>query len=407
MHTHSLFELNEHIRRVLALNFQQPVWIVAEIAQLGESRGHRYLDLVQKGEGGEVLAQAQAALWASEFRQINARFPFGLAPILREGLELRMQVRPEYHERYGFKLHITDIDPAHTFGQLELLRRQTIQTLRQQGLFDLNRSLALPLVLQRIALVSSENAAGKQDFLEQLQGNSFGYAFDVQLFAAAVQGKSAEGEIIGALEKIGRRPQAFDCAVIVRGGGARLDLMAFDGLALCQTAAKMPLPILAGIGHDIDETVLDLVAHRSLKTPTAVADFLVQHNLFFEGKILEAAQGMENMAQNIVKFKHLELERAETIAHFAAREQLQSAARHLGFLEEKIPALASQALREHYRELEKMEAICQNLHPENVLGRGYSITSKNGKAIMSPSEVQPEDVLETRLKEGVVASIVV
>jgi exodeoxyribonuclease VII large subunit len=144
MHTHTLFELNEHIRRVLALNFQQSVWIVAELAQAGESRGHRYLDLVQKGENGEVIAQAQAALWASEFRQINARFPLGLTPLLREGLELRMQVKPEFHERYGLKFHITDIDPEHTFGQLDQLRRQTIQTLRKQGLLDLNRSLALP-----------------------------------------------------------------------------------------------------------------------------------------------------------------------------------------------------------------------------------------------------------------------
>lgn len=404
MHTHSLFELNEHIRRVMALNFQQPVWIVAEVAQLGESRGHRYLDLVQKGEDGNVVAQAQAALWAAEFRQINARFPLGLTPVLREGLELRMQVRPEYHERYGFKLHITDIDPAHAFGQLELLRRQTIQALRQQGLFDLNRSLSLPLVLQRIAVISSETAAGLQDFREHLEGNSFGYAFDCQFFTAAVQGKNAEVEIIAALEKISRAPKSFDCVVVVRGGGARLDLMAFDGLALCQVAAQMPIPVLVGIGHDVDETVLDLVAHTSLKTPTAVADFLVQHNLFFEGKILEAADELENLAQNLVKFKQLELERSETTTRFAAREQFQNSARQLDFFWEKIPSLVFQMLREHHRELEKMEAICQNLLPKNVLRRGYSITTKNGKAIASATEVNTGDELETRFQEGVVKS---
>ncbi len=407
MHTHSLFELNEHIRRVLALNFQQPVWIVAEIAQVGESRGHRYLDLVQKEANGDVVAQAQAALWAAEFRQINARFPLGVASILREGLELRMQVRPEFHERYGFKLHITDIDPAHTFGQLDLLRRQTIQTLRQEGLFDLNRSLTLPLVLQRIAVISSENAAGKQDFLEHLKDNSFGYSFDCQFFITAVQGKNAEGEIIEALEKISQTAEKFDCIVIVRGGGARLDLMAFDGLALCQAAAKMPLPLIVGIGHDVDESVLDLVAHSSLKTPTAVADFLVQHNLLFEGNVLEAAETMEGIAQNILKIKHLELERAETTARYAAREQTQESSRNLDFMEEKIPALALQTLREHHRELEKMEAICQNLHPENVLRRGFSITISNGKAISSPAELKSGDLLETRLWEGIVKSEVV
>ncbi|MBC7777497.1 MAG: exodeoxyribonuclease VII large subunit [Phycisphaerae bacterium] len=404
MHTHSLFELNEHIRRVLALNFQQPIWIVAEIAQVGESRGHRYLDLVQKGEEGEVVAQAHAALWASEFRQINARFPLGLNSLLREGLELRMQLRPEFHERYGLKLHITDIDPAHTFGQLDLLRRQTIQTLRQQGLFDLNRALPLPLVLQRIAVISSETAAGKQDFLEHLGSNSFGYSFDCQVFNAAVQGKNVETEVLVALEKIGKASKRFYCVVVVRGGGARLDLMAFDGLTLCQAAATMPLPILVGIGHDIDETVLDLVAHTSLKTPTAVADFLVNHNLIFEGNILEAASDLVSLTQNILKFKHLELDRAETTAYFAAREQIQETARKLDFLAENLPAQAFQTIREQQHQLEKMEAIYLNLHPENVLQRGYSITTKNGRVIRSSSEVESGDALETRLWEGVVKS---
>jgi exodeoxyribonuclease VII large subunit len=404
MQTHTLFELNEHIRRVLALNFQQALWIVAEVAQASESRGHRYLDLVQKGETGDVVAQAQAALWASDFRQLNARFPTGLAPLLREGLELRMQVRPEFHERYGLKLHITDIDPAHTFGQLDLLRRQTIQTLRQLGLFDLNRALPLPLVLQRIAVISSETAAGLQDFREHLEGNSFGYAFDCQYFTAAVQGKNAATEIQAALEKISQNPARFDAIVIVRGGGARLDLMAFDELELCQTAARMPLPLLVGIGHDVDETVLDLVAHTSLKTPTAVADFLVNHNLLFEGNVLEAASDLESIAQNTLTIKQMELERAETTARFAAREQIREAMLYLGFLEEKLPGFAHQSLREQQRALDQIESICQNLHPENVLRRGYSITLKNGKALLSAAEVQAGDVLETRLSEGVLRS---
>lgn len=404
MHTHSLFELNEHIRRVLALNFQQAVWIVAELAQIGESRGHRYLDLVQKGESGDVIAQAQAALWAAEFRQINARFPLGLSALLREGLELRMQVRPEFHERYGLKLHITDIDPAHTYGQLDLLRRQTIQTLRELGLFDLNRAIPLPDVLQRIAVISSETAAGLQDFREHLEENSFGYAFDCQYFNAAVQGKNAEAEISAALERIGQNAAKFDCVVIVRGGGARLDLMAFDGLELCQKAAKMPIPILVGIGHDVDETVLDLIAHTSLKTPTAVADFLVNHNLLFEGNILEAANDLENTVGNILKIKQLELDRVETSIHYTARELSREASRRLDFLTEKLPDFALQILREHQRTLDKMEAIYLSLHPENVLQRGYSITLKNGKAVLSASEVLPGDALETRLSDGVVQS---
>jgi exodeoxyribonuclease VII large subunit len=404
MHTHTLYELNEHIRRVLALNFQQPVWIVAEIASVGESRGHRYLDLVQKGESGDVIAQAQAALWAMEFRQINARFPLGLQSLLRVGLELRLLVRPEFHERYGFKLHITDIDPAYTLGQLELQRKQTIQTLREQDLLHRNRSLGLPLVLQRIAVISSETAAGLQDFRMQLGQNTYGYAFSVQLFAAAVQGKNAESEVIAALERISRQAANFDCVVIVRGGGAKLDLMAFDSLALCQTAARMPLPLLVGIGHEVDESVLDMIAHTALKTPTAVAEYMLQHNLLFEGEILEAAEDIENHTRFMLANQTLELERLETALRFAARERRQLAERALDLLQERIPALARQTLREHEQTLDKWSAVCESLRPENVLKRGFSITRKNGKAIGSAHETQSGDLIETELSDGVVRS---
>lgn len=400
MHTHTLFELNEHIRRVLALNFQQPVWIVAELAQVGESRGHHYLDLVQKGEDGEIVAQGQAALWASEFRQINKRFPLGLLPLLREGLELRLQVRPEFHERYGLRLHITDVDPAHTLGQLELLRRQTMLHLREQGLLTRNHTLPLPRVLQRIAVLSSENAAGLQDFQQQLADNGFGYAFEIQVFAAAVQGKNAEPEICAALQEINRRAADFDCAVVVRGGGARLDLMAFDGLAICMAAAQLPIPLLVGIGHDVDETVLDLVAQTSLKTPTAVAEYLLQHNLAFEGEILEFAAEMQKAAQNILKFKLLELERYESSVGFSARDCLVQAARALDFSAEKAFALAAQYLRDRAHEVDTAFAICQSLHPANVLRQGFSITRKNGRAIRSPAEITPGDLLETELAGG-------
>ncbi|MDO8969508.1 MAG: exodeoxyribonuclease VII large subunit [Saprospiraceae bacterium] len=407
MHTHTLFELNEHIRRILALNFQQPVWIVAEVAQIGESRGHRYLDLVQKGDSGDVIAQAQAALWAAEFRQINAKFPFGLQALLREGLELRLQVRPEFHERYGLKYHITDIDPAHTFGQLDLLRRQTIQALREQGLYDLNRAQTLPLVLQRIAVISSETAAGKQDFQEHLQGNSFGYAFDCQYFTAAVQGKNAAPEVIAVLKKISQQSERFDCVVIVRGGGSKLDLMAFDDLELCQIAAKTPLPLLVGIGHDIDQSVLDMVAHTSLKTPTAVADFLVQHNLFFEGNVLESSETLENLANNLLNLNHSALERAETTARMAAQAQTQDAARKLDFLAENIPVFAFQTLREHGQKLSTIEAICHHLNPQNVLQRGYSITTHQGKPIAEPTTLASGDLLETQFYEGRLQSKVI
>lgn len=401
---YSLFDLNEHIRRVLALNFQQSVWIAAEIAQAGQSRGHFYLDLVQKGVGDDILAQSQAVLWAGDYRKLRIAIGSGLDAVLREGLEVKMQVRVDFHERYGLKLLITDLDPAYTFGQLELRRRQTIQTLRELGLLERNRALPLPPVLQRIAVVSSEGAAGFQDFQAHLAKNPFGYQFDCQLFASAVQGKNAETELREALEQVALLSGRFDCVVIVRGGGARLDLAAFDGLELCKTVAQMPLPVFTGIGHDVDETVLDLVAHSALKTPTAVADFLLQHNLFFENDVLRLIESIRSFGEYHLQINHLELERLESVAQWSSRERLRAAAQRLDVMEENLPGLTLQLLRNQHRHLEHADAICMAFHPESTLRRGYSLTLKNGKVVTSATEVEAGDTLETRLREGVIHS---
>lgn len=403
----SLFELNEHIRRIMALNFPQALWVTAEIAQIGESRGHFYLELVQKGEDQDILAQASAVIWAGEYRQLLSRHGMELRGVLREGLELKLQVRPDFHERYGLKLHIVEVDPAFTLGQLDLQRRQTVKALKDAGLFDKNRSLPLPLVLQRIALISSETAAGKQDFLRQLEDNNLGYKFDIQFFTAAVQGKNSEQEVSAALQKIANNPDKFDCVVIVRGGGSRLDLSAFDGQELCTAVAQLPLPALVGIGHDVDETVLDLVAKHSLKTPTAVAEFILQHNLQFEGEILEATEQLRHFAANSLRFNSLQLEQSIGEARQAARHGLHSAKFHLEVLEQNLPLFSRKFLRNQYRALDQIEHYCAALHPENVLRRGFSLTTKNGKAVTAPSEVLTGDNLETQVRDGVIISKVV
>lgn len=401
---HSLFDLNEHVRRVLALNFQQPLWVAAEIAQIGQSRGHFYFDLVQKGVGDDLLAQAQAVMWASDYRRLRTALGSNLDAVLREGLEVKMQVRVDFHERYGLKLLISDLDPTHSIGQLALRRQQAVQALRGLGLLERNRALPLPRVLQRVAVVTSEGAAGFQDFREHLEKNAFGYRFDCRLFAAAVQGKSAESELREALGLAAAQSPAFDCVVVVRGGGARLDLAAFDGLELCKTVAQMPLPVLVGIGHDVDETVLDLVAHTSLKTPTAVADFLLQHNLFFENEISRLAENIRATGDHCLKINQLELDRLETSIGWAGKERLRTAAQGLDVWAAQLPVLVMLSLRNQNRRLGEMENVCCAFQPESVLRRGYSLTLKNGKAVTSPTELEPGDVLETRLRSGTVIS---
>lgn len=404
MQIHSLFDLQEYIRRVLALNFQQAIWITAEIGQAGRSKGHYYLELIEKGGGEELLAQASAVLWAGDYRRLRLALGADLDAVLQTGLQVKMQVRVDFHERYGLKLLITDLDPAFTFGEVERLRRQTVATLREQGLLDRNRQLPLPAVLQRIAVISSEGAAGLQDFLEQLRANKFGYSFDCQLFESSVQGKTAAAEMQAALQRIAAESAFYDCAVIVRGGGARLDLAAFDHLDLCRTLAGMPLPVLTGIGHDIDETVLDLVAHTALKTPTAVAEFLIQHNLFFENELLQSAAQLRSFAEFQVRIHALNLNNREMELAFETRQRLVRAEQQLDTWENVLPTLASAIFRTQAGMLNHAEALCEALSPEKVLQRGYSLTTKQGKILTGTQDVQPGDVLETRLADGVVWS---
>ena len=408
MQTYSLYDLLEHLRRVLALNYPEALWITAEIAQISHSRGHLYLDLVQKGAGADsdIAAQAQAVIWQREYQKLRLAQGLALDEALRDGREVRLLVRVDFHERYGLKLLIADVDPAYTFGQLELRRRQTIDTLRTLGLQERNRALPLPAVLQRIAVVSSEGAAGFQDFREHLAANAFGYRFQCRLFSSAVQGENAEPELIKALEAIAARRHQFDCAVILRGGGARTDLAAFDRLNLCKTAATLPLPLFTGIGHDADESVLDMVAHTALKTPTAVADFLIQHNLFFENNVLRAAGHIRETAAYHLKVKTLELYNLEGAARWGIQGRTRSAKQQVEQISAALPALVRRQLLGAARQLEQAEALCIALHPDAALRRGFSLTLKNGKVVTSADEVQPGDTLDTRLREGSVRSVV-
>ena len=400
MNVYQLNELNNFIRQVVALNFAQPLWIEAEIAQANRSRGHLYLDLVQKGDNNEPLAQAQGVLWENDYRKLRISHGLALDQVLREGVALKMQVRVEFHERYGLKLHLVDIDPAYTLGQLALQRRQTLATLEKEGLLALNRQKPLPHVLQRIAVVSSEGAAGWQDFREHLVQNAFGYQFYVQFFQSAVQGRNAEIELIAALQTVALRHDKFDAVVIVRGGGARLDLAAFDTLELGRKVAAMPLPVLVGIGHDVDETVLDLVAHQSLKTPTAVADFLVQHNLFFENEILRSAETLQRYGMHQLNIGNLELERQEQNLRWGVREKLQIASQNIKRVVQMLPVLTSQTIQNQRSNIDRFEALCAALHPSAILSRGFSITRFDGKIVTNPNEIPEGGTVQVQLKDG-------
>lgn len=403
---YSLFELNEYIRRVMALNFPDSIWVRCEIAQINRSRGHYYLELTQKGDGNQsIVARSSAVIWAKNHRKLLKNRGAELNYLLQEGMEVKLSVQVEFHEQYGLKLIIKDIDPTYTLGQLELKKRETVRRLKELNLIHKNSELPLPIVLQRIAVISSEKAAGLQDYLEHLAGNEFGYVFENQLFKAAVQGVNAESEIIRQFKYINQKKNDFDCVILIRGGGAKLDLSAFDGLELCKVIAECPLPVLTGIGHDVDESVADIVAFHSLKTPTAVADFLIQKNTQFESAIIQIGMFLNNHLIQTLNGQHILLEKLKQTLKFESEKQINRAKLMLDYIEPELKKLAKSAVEKSEKRLENYETVLHLLRPETALKRGFTITSKNGKTIKSKSEIEKGDILTTTFWDGKTDSI--
>ncbi len=285
----SLFELQRQVKSSLDDTFSMPVWVKAEISEMTVNRsGHCYLDLVETEAGTDnVIARCRATIWSYTFRMLKPYFETTTGQTFSEGLKVLLQAKIEYHEVFGFSLNIRDIDPVYTLGDLARQRREIIRRLQEDGVFEMNKDLELPLVPQRIAVISSPTAAGLQDFLDQLHNNPYQFVFYTKLFPAVMQGSDAPKSIMNALDLIYEYEDYFDAIVIIRGGGAQLDLACFDQYELAFTVAQFPLPVITGIGHDKDDTVIDMVAHTRMKTPTAVAEFLIAGALQFSQELNE------------------------------------------------------------------------------------------------------------------------
>ena len=279
-----LSELNGLVKKAIGEAFTAPIWVICEISELKINRnGHCYLVLIEKEENGDaIVAQAKATIWSYTFRMLQPYFESTTGQQLTEGLKVLVSVSVEFHELYGFSLNIRDIDPTYTLGDMARRRREIIARLQAEGVADMNKELTLPLVPQRIAIISSPTAAGYQDFIDQLATNPAKYHFHLKLFPAIMQGNQAESSIIGALEQIYRYERFFDAVVIIRGGGSQVDLSCFDNYNLAYFVTQFPLPVITGIGHEKDDSIVDLVAHTRLKTPTAVAEFLITGIALFE-----------------------------------------------------------------------------------------------------------------------------
>jgi len=367
MQSYSLFELNEYIRRVFALNFQEAIWIRCEIAQINASRGHYYLNLIEKSEETEsIIAQSSAVLWASTYRKLRREHKKTLDGLLQNGVAVLLKAKVDFDERYGLKLLIEEIDPSYTMGQMELKRQAILEALLKQGLLEVNSQIPLPPVIQRIAIISSESAAGLQDYLNHIAINPYGYQLSNQLFPAAMQGENVEKEVLRQLKKITLLKENYDAVIIIRGGGSKLDLAAFDNLALGKAVAQFPLPIFVGIGHEIDETILDKVAHTSLKTPTAVADFLINRILHFESMILECKNFIRNAANYSIQEENGQLSYLKRMIQLQTQNQIKQAKTTFLQVQQRLPLAAKNSLKLAQNNLTQLEKVCHLLAPETA-----------------------------------------
>ncbi len=417
------------LKEVVELSLPDDYWVEAELGDVRERGGHCYMELIQKDERTATpIAKAAARCWRGSWGPVSAHFERTTGQMLRAGLKVLVKVHAQFHENYGFSWIVTDIDPVYTMGDMARKRQEILRQLAADGVLDLNKQLALPLFAQRIAVVSSAEAAGYGDFCDQLHNNAYGLAFTTTLFAAIMQGERVEQSVIAALDRICGRLDDFDCVVIIRGGGATSDLSGFDTLALAENVANFPLPIITGIGHERDESVLDIVAHSKAKTPTAAAELLVAHVAQTYHIVLTAQQRVATAARHLLMAQRTHMTRLEeripslaalvtsrkgavldTLARrllMGARSIVDRQTHRLESISNRLPSLAAtRLLRERHR-LELLTQRASMLDPQLLLNRGYSITTLNGRCVTNASELRPGDRLTTRLATGTIESTV-
>ncbi len=419
----SLYELNALVRQSVRLCMPDAYWVQAELSDVRTNySGHCYLEFVQKDpKSNALLAKARGIVWSNVFRELKPYFERETGQAFVAGLKVLVKVTVDFHELYGYSFTVSDIDPTYTLGDMAKRRREILQRLEEEGVLTLNKELDLPELAQRIAVISSPTAAGYGDFCDQLERNAFGFVFYTKLFPAVMQGEQVEASIIRALNRINAEAGRWDVVVIIRGGGATSDLSGFDTYELATNCAQFPIPIITGIGHERDDTVIDMVAHTRVKTPTAAAEFLINH-------LRETADRLEQYAS----FFYQEVpgwlgEQKERLERFVARipARVQMRLQNEGFRQERLVkrihlAWQTRVMRETYRlqldgrlnvalqsrlqreggRLQLLEQQVKAASPELLLQKGYSITLKNGKAVTDASALHPGDEVVTRVAKG-------
>lgn len=427
MKQYSLYELNHLVKDSISESMAGEYWVKAELSECYEKGGHCYLELVEKGKKSNTfIAKARAIIWADSWGLLKYSFEKTTGQRLARGMQVLLQVYPNFHESFGFSWIVTDIDPTFTLGDIAKKRQEIIQQLKEEGVFDLNKQLPMPLFCQRIAVISSESAAGFGDFSNQLLNNLHGFHFAITLFPAIMQGEMVERSIIAALNDIYDNADSFDCVVIIRGGGASSDLTGFDTYPLAANVAQFPLPVITGIGHERDDTVLDLVSNTRVKTPTAAAEFLISRLEEISDYLEQAALRIKKASDITLRTSEQRLSTCTLRLNEAVRTTLEKQKQRLTIKSARLKEAAVLSLTQSKHRLNnseqrlvsalpllferrrhRLDMITQRLEsldPKTLLKRGYSITTKDGKIVKDIEQVAPGDEIETILRNGRIKS---
>lgn len=404
----SLYDLNALVRRSLEQCLPDEYWVQAELSDVRtNSTGHCYLEFIQKDpRSNNLIAKARGTIWANVYRLLKPYFEESTGQAFVSGIKVLVQVTVSFHELYGYSLTVQDIDPTYTLGDMARRRREILKQLEEEGVLTLNKELEMPVLPQRIAVVSSPTAAGYGDFCHQLKNNSRGFFFHTELFPALMQGDRVEESVLSALDAILNRQEDFDAVVIIRGGGATSDLSGFDTYLLAAACAQFPLPIITGIGHERDDTVLDSVAHTRVKTPTAAAEYLINCMDLAADELEVLISQLHESVRSRLTEEHRKLISYRNRIPSAVVRRVSDAKLALLTTRKDISLAVQTSLSRQRHRLELLQQRLADASPEKILARGYSITLKDGKVVKNAAMLNEEDEIITRFYRGEVASVI-